>query len=143
MKCEYCHKEFKPRTATQRFDKQECRVAQWRLEKKNGKKKPNVKKPALHQGKVAVPVSEHVEAMLTKSQFDTLMTSGMQEALPFVASVLKRALADPDTPANALAPISREYLTTIEKIDAQSSTNPVFSLDKLPSQETNVDMSQI
>lgn len=62
-------------------------------------------------------VSKHVNAELSKQDFDRMMTGSYEEHLRFALNMLRRALESEETPANSLAPITKEMLDVAKQLE--------------------------
>lgn len=60
---------------------------------------------------------------LTKQSFNRMLDDSLEDELRFTRDVLHKALISPDTPASALAAISRELINTTEKLNALVEQN--------------------
>lgn len=114
--CEYCGKSFKPRHhggSKQKYCSAGCRRKAWEKNKKSGKptkSKTTDDAPRRAGKRIVVPVSPHAAASMDRRQFEAMMDEPYEELLRFSRDVLKNAMSNPDTPASALAPLSRELL---------------------------------
>lgn len=153
MKCRICGKDFRPSGvgSPSKYCSAACRQKAYRR-RKSGKtpagKKPAAVKTAAKKSPAKKTATkrkkpEKAEAVLDKGGFDLMMTPGMAEALPFVAKHLRDAIKDPDTPANALANLSKEYLAVTEQIDSSKTPDLLSSLDGADSADETVDVGSI
>lgn len=111
-KCAVCGSNFHPtgHGERQKYCSAKCRQKAWR-ERKKADKTSKEKKAQRRSGKrIVVPVSDHAAADMSRGQFEAMMDEPYDELLRFSRDVLKRAMSNPDTPASALAPLSRELL---------------------------------
>lgn len=133
MQCKNCGRFFKTTGHGRKpsYCSDKCRVDA------NRKKKKQQTTPAeeprqeivinLPSKKVKTTVSN---TDLTKRTFDRMCDSTLEEELRFTRDVLHKALISPDTPATALAAISRELVNVTEKLEAlvdnTDANDPLF-----------------
>ncbi|WP_246815486.1 hypothetical protein [Alloscardovia sp. HMSC034E08] len=69
---------------------------------------------------------------LTKQLFDRMFDDSLEDELRFTRDVLHKALISPDTPASALAAISRELINMTEKLNnlVEQSNDDPFNLSE-------------
>lgn len=81
---------------------------------------------------------------LSEGEFNSMMTGGTDEALQLVAHVLSTALTDDDTPANALTPIAKEYLTVVKEMDERiKHNNGIMDASPTVAENTPVNLGDI
>ena len=116
MKCVICGKEFSANTNARRKPKYcsaACKQKAYELRKRIGAK-PEVKRS---EKKVTVPVSKNVDAELDKDTFERMRDGALVDTLRFNRDVLQQALGNPDTPASALAAISKQLIDVCKQIE--------------------------
>ena len=116
MKCVICGKEFSASAHARRKPKYcsaACKQKAYELRKKIGAK-PDVKRA---RKKVTVPVSSGVDAELDKDTFERMRDGALIDTLRFNRDVLQQALGNPDTPASALAAISKQLIDVCKQIE--------------------------
>lgn len=116
MKCVICGKEFSANTNARRKPKYcsaACKQKAYELRKRIGAK-PDVKRA---RKKVTVPVSKNVAAELDKDTFERMRDGALIDTLRFNRDVLQQALGNPDTPASALAAISKQLIDVCKQIE--------------------------
>lgn len=114
MECLECGREFRPQKKEQKYCSDACRMRAYRKRKKAGIKVGRRKK---QPEQVTVNVSKHVNAELSKQDFDRMMTGSYEEHLRFALNMLRRALESEETPANSLAPITKEMLDVAKQLE--------------------------
>lgn len=119
--CQWCGGRM-PRNAkpSAKYCSPKCRQASYRARRKRGE--PSSVKPE----KVVVQVSPQVDASLNRSDFDRMMDDSYEDLLRFSRDVLKKALADEDTPATAIAGISKQLLSVGKELDDRDDTGLVL-----------------
>lgn len=119
--CQWCGGRM-PRNAkpSAKYCSPKCRQASYRARRKNGE--PSSGRP----GKVVVQVSPQVDASLNRADFDRMMDDSYEDLLRFSRDVLKKALADDDTPATAIAGISKQLLSVGKELDDRDGTSLVL-----------------
>lgn len=116
MKCVICGKEFSANTNARRKPKYcsaACKQKAYELRKRIGAR-PEVKRA---KKKVTVPVSKNVDAELDKDTFERMRDGALIDTLRFNRDVLQQALGNPDTPASALAAISKQLIDVCKQIE--------------------------
>ena len=108
--CQWCGGRM-PRNArpSAKYCSAKCRQASYRARRKQGE--PTCGK----SGKVVVQVSPQVDASLNRADFDRMMDDSYEDLLRFSRDVLKKALADDETPATA--GISKQLLSVGRELD--------------------------
>ncbi len=123
MQCKNCSNFFKPSAHGRKpmFCSARCRVDYNRNKKrfareaeKDSKKADSVR---VEKQKVIVPVSKSVNAELDKNEFERMMDDSLEDELRFARSVLHKALISPDSPAGALAGITRELINVSRQLN--------------------------
>lgn len=146
-RCAWCGKQFKPLNSRQKYDSESCRVKASNARRKARSQVPSRRKSRIRidSRKVTIPVGrkQSVNLQLSRGQFDTMMTESKDEALAHVASIFKRALDDPDTPANALTPIGKEYLDVISEIDDRAKKQRGPASSDVTSIDAPVDLEKL
>ena len=119
--CQWCGGRM-PRNArpSAKYCSAKCRQASYRARRKQGE--PTCGK----SGKVVVQVSPQVDASLNRADFDRMMDDSYEDLLRFSRDVLKKALADEDTPATAIAGISKQLLSVGKELDDRDDTGLVL-----------------
>lgn len=108
------------------------------MRKKHGQKSYRSKTHRHTQDVILKAISD-----LPKSQLNAMMTQSLDEALAFVANVLKKTLENEGTPATALVQLSKTYLDVIEEIDKRAREKTTENRMDAASLDMPVDMSQI
>jgi plasmid stability protein len=94
-------------------------------------------KPTGKSEHVTVRVSDNVDAEINKADFDRMMDDSYEDLLRFSRDILKRALKDDRTPANAVANIAKELLNVGRELDAHSDQDILTSLDEDESEDVD------
>ena len=140
MKCIICGSEFRPRGAgkPQKYCSVKCRnkakvVA--RKAKANGEPPPFAEiprpaKPVKRTPDTAEPALKPKQAKerpdLSRDEFRRMMDESLEDVLRRNRDRLSKALDDPDTPANALAAISRQLIAVVERLDQLEGGDPLL-----------------
>ena len=119
--CRWCG-GLMPRNAkpSAKYCSSKCRQASYRARRKQGE--PTCGKI----GKVVVQVSPQVDASLNRADFDRMMDDSYEDLLRFSRDVLKKALADDETPATAIAGISKQLLSVGKELEDRDDTGLVL-----------------
>lgn len=124
MQCKNCGRFFKPTGHGRKpqYCSDKCRVNANRKRRKQ-QKQSNTDSQADRQSVMINLPSKTVKTTvgnedLSKRTFDRMLDSTLEEELRFTRDVLHKALISPDTPASALAAISRELVNVTEKLEA-------------------------
>lgn len=120
MECLECGKKFRPYKKEQQYCSDACRMRSYRKRKKAGVMAGRKKK---QPEQVTVNVSKHVNAELSKQDFERMMTGSYEEHLRFALQVLHRALESEETPANSLAPITKEMLSVAKQLEGYEGSS--------------------
>ena len=120
MECLECGKKFRPQKKEQQYCSDACRMRAYRKRKKQGIKVGRKKK---QPEQVTVNVSKHVNAELSKQDFERMMTGSYEEHLRFALQVLHKALESEETPANSLAPITKEMLSVAKQLEGYEGSS--------------------
>lgn len=116
MKCELCGKEFQSsgHGRPQKYCSKSCRQkADYRRKKNRPARDRNGKSPVK-----AVETKQKPEQDLDQRSFERMMDGSMLDILRDNRDLLRKAMADPTTPANALTAISRQLIDVCERIEA-------------------------
>lgn len=114
MECLECGKKFRPQKKEQQYCSDACRMRAYRKRKKAG---VMVGRKEKQPERVTVNVSKHVNAELSKQDFERMMTGSYEEHLRFALNVLHKALESDETPVNSLAPITKEMLSVAKQLE--------------------------
>ncbi|WP_455676481.1 hypothetical protein [Pseudoscardovia suis] len=135
MKCLECGREYKPtgHGKPQKYCSNACRQRAYKARKAAGKANASTK-TAVTDRKPARPkaaAAEKADAVvpLSRLEFHRMMDDSMEDVLRLNRDVLSRALTSPDTPANALAAISRQLLAVTERLDRLEGGDPLLGID--------------
>ena len=127
MKCIICGAEFRPRGAgkPQKYCSTKCRnkaKVMARKARTGGTQPPAVEatKPALK------PRKAKERPDLSRDEFKRMMDESLEDVLRRNRDRLSKALDDPDTPANALAAISRQLIAVVERLDRLEGGDPLL-----------------
>ena len=138
MKCLECGREYKPtgHGKPQKYCSNACRQRAYKARKAAGRTgtpaKPAAtgRKPAGGtKPKAAAVEKTDAVAPLSRLEFHRMMDDSMEDVLRLNRDVLSRALTSPDTPANALAAISRQLLAVTERLDRLEGGDPLLGID--------------
>lgn len=116
MKCELCGKEFQSsgHGRPQKYCSKSCRQkADYRRKKNRPARDRNGKSPVK-----AVETKQKPEQDLDQRSFERMMDGSMLDILRDNRDLLRKAMADPTTPANVLPAISRQLIDVCERIEA-------------------------
>ena len=130
MKCLVCGREFKP-TGHGKAPKYCSNACRQKAYKARHKANATVK-TARHVSKrdcEPEPVNGGKPSPLSRLEFHRMMDDSMEDVLRLNRDVLSRALTSPDTPANALAAISRQLLAVTERLDRLEGGDPLLDID--------------
>lgn len=121
MKCLECGREFKPtgHGKAPKYCSNACRQKAYKARRKAGlaaKPTPS-SKPQAGQ-------SERPD--LSRDEFKRMMDESLEDVLRRNRDRLSQALDDPDTPANALAAISRQLIAVVERLDRLEGGDPLL-----------------
>ena len=138
MKCRICGADFQPKQgggSPQKYCSSKCR-----------NKAKVAARRAKDTGDVQnSPEPEHDEheapKELTSVEFKRMMDDSLEDVLRTNRDVLSKALTSPDTPANALAAISRQLIAVTERIDQLEGGDPLLGIpgDTMGSDEFNAE----
>ncbi|KAA8831456.1 hypothetical protein EMO89_01600 [Bifidobacterium tissieri] len=106
--CKYCGKPLPPNVTAR------CEYCPGGTCRKMAYKKRKAK------GEPAPPKPKPKPPTLNSREFDRMMDGSVEDSLRYVRDRLKTYLDDPGTPANAVANISRQYITVCERLDQLS-----------------------
>lgn len=138
MECIECGREFKPtgHGKPQKYCSNACKQRAYKARKAAGKTCTAAKQavPARKPAVKTEPGAGHVAkadavAPLSRLEFHRMMDDSMEDVLRLNRDVLSRALTSPDTPANALAAISRQLLAVTERLDRLDGGDPLLGID--------------
>jgi hypothetical protein len=127
MKCIICGAEFRPRGAgkPQKYCSTKCRNKAKVMARKarTGGTQP----PAVEATKPATkPRKAKERPDLSRDEFKRMMDESLEDVLRRNRDRLSKALDDPDTPANALAAISRQLIAVVERLDRLEGGDPLL-----------------
>ena len=132
MKCAVCGKEFHPsgRGIAQRYCSKSCKnhAAYLKLKANAGKPKAKAKRKAKTEEPTKATPAEATSVELDRRQFERMMDDGLEDVLRANRDRLRKALDAPDTPANALAAISRQLIAVCEKLERLDGADPLTDL---------------
>lgn len=137
MQCKNCGRFFKSTGHGRKpqYCSAKCRVDANR-KKKRGEKTENTVQEDVQPVVINLP-SKKVKTTisnkdLTKQLFDRMFDDSLEDELRFTRDVLHKALISPDTPASALAAISRELINMTEKLNnlVEQSNDDPFNLSE-------------
>lgn len=136
MKCRICGSDFRPKQGggrPQKYCSAKCRNKAKVMARKGTGIKPDSPKP--EHDKSEAPKE------LTRVEFKRMMDDSLEDVLRTNRDVLAHALTDPDTPANALAAISRQLIAVTERLDQLESGDPLLGIpgDTMGSDEFNAE----
>lgn len=116
MNCEVCGKQFRPsgKGSQQKYCSAKCRQKDYRRRKKNRPAQDRNGKPPVK----AVETKQKPERDLDQRSFERMMDGSMLDILRDNRDLLRKAMADPTTPANALPAISRQLIDVCERIES-------------------------
>lgn len=127
MKCIICGSEFRPRGGgkPQKYCSEKCRnKAKVRARKA---KADGTRPPAAETAKPAPKPKQAKERPdLSRDEFRRMMDESLEDVLRRNRDRLSQALDDPDTPANALAAISRQLIAVVERLDRLEGGDPLL-----------------
>ncbi len=139
MKCIVCGAEYRPRGAgrPQKYCSVKCRNRAkilTRKARKNGTRPPfaetpkpaNATKRAPETAKPAPKSRKAERPDLSRDEFKRMMDESLEDVLRRNRDRLSKALDDPDTPANALAAISRQLIAVVERLDQLEGGDPLL-----------------
>ncbi|MFR0558074.1 hypothetical protein PSRA_0819 [Pseudoscardovia radai] len=130
MKCIICGSEFRPRGGgkPQKYCSEKCRnKAKVRARKA---KADGTRPPAAETAKPAPKPKQAKERPdLSRDEFKRMMDESLEDVLRRNRDRLSQALDDPDTPANALAAISRQLIAVVERLDRLEGGDPLLDID--------------
>lgn len=141
MKCIICGSEFRPRGGgkPQKYCSTKCRnkaKVRARKARANGDPPPFAETPKPARKPVAksetkpVPKPRKAERPdLSRDEFRRMMDESLEDVLRRNRDRLSQALDDPDTPANALAAISRQLIAVVERLDRLEGGDPLLDID--------------
>nr|DAV64848.1 MAG TPA: DNA gyrase inhibitor [Bacteriophage sp.] len=134
MKCAVCGKEFHPsgRGIAQRYCSKSCKNHAAYLKRKANAGKPKAKAKRKAKAKTEEPTkatpAEATSVELDRRQFNRMMDDSLEDVLRANRDRLREALDAPDTPANALAAISRQLIAVCEKLEHLAGADPLTDL---------------
>ncbi|OZG52778.1 hypothetical protein [Pseudoscardovia suis] len=143
MKCVICGSGFRPRGGgkPQKYCSVKCRnkaKVKARKARKNGTmpqpaeapKPANITRRAPEAAKpeTAKPAPKKAKERpdLSRDEFRRMMDESLEDVLRRNRDRLSKALDDPDTPANALAAISRQLIAVVERLDRLEGGDPLL-----------------
>ena len=130
MKCMICGAEFRPTSAggsPQKYCSAKCRNKA-KVVARHARAKAGAA-PAGESERRAEPMASVESQPLTRLEFHKMMDDSMEDVLRLNRDVLSKALTSPDTPANALAAISRQLLAVTERLDQLEGGDPLLGID--------------
>lgn len=94
--------------------------------------KPKLKKK---NGKLTLTIPGAAD-QITRQSFDRMMDGKVEDELRFVKQVLHDTMANPSTPANALAALGKELITVSQTLaDLDSDDDPLKELESTNDEE--------
>lgn len=116
MKCELCGKEFRPsgHGQPQKYCSKSCRQKADYRRKKNRPAQDRNGEPPVE----AVETKRKPELDLDQRSFERMMDGSMLDILRDNRDLLRKAMADTATPANALPAISRQLIAVCDRIES-------------------------
>lgn len=138
MECRICGAEFRPTQGggrPQKYCSAKCR----------NKAKVAARRAKDTDDVQSSPKPEHDKSEapkeLTRVEFKRMMDDSLEDVLRTNRDVLSRALTSPDTPANALAAISRQLIAVTERLDQLEGGDPLLGIpgDTMGSDEFNAE----
>lgn len=127
MKCIICGSEFRPRGGgkPQKYCSAKCRNKAKVMARKA--RADGTMPPAAETTKPA-PKSRKAKERpdLSRDEFKRMMDESLEDVLRRNRDRLSQALDDPDTPANALAAISRQLIAVVERLDRLEGGDPLL-----------------
>ena len=127
MKCIICGAEFRPRGAgkPQKYCSTKCRNKAKVMARKA--RAGGTQPPAVEATKPAPkPRKAKERPDLSRDEFKRMMDESLEDVLRRNRDRLSKALDDPDTPANALAAISRQLIAVVERLDRLEGGDPLL-----------------
>lgn len=127
MKCIICGAEFRPRGAgkPQKYCSTKCRNKAKVMARKA--RADGTQPPAVENAKPAPKPKQAKERPdLSRDEFKRMMDESLEDVLRRNRDRLSQALDDPDTPANALAAISRQLIAVVERLDRLEGGDPLL-----------------
>ena len=127
MKCIICGAEFRPRGAgkPQKYCSTKCRNKAKVMARKA--RAGGTQPPAVEATKPATkPRKAKERPDLSRDEFKRMMDESLEDVLRRNRDRLSKALDDPDTPANALAAISRQLIAVVERLDRLEGGDPLL-----------------
>lgn len=127
MKCIICGSEFRPRGAgkPQKYCSVKCRNKAKVMARKA--RAGGTQPPAVEATKPAPkPRKAKERPDLSRDEFKRMMDESLEDVLRRNRDRLSQALDDPDTPANALAAISRQLIAVVERLDRLEGGDPLL-----------------
>lgn len=127
--CAHCGKPLPPNASPKaKYCSDSCRVLACRQRRREGRKpKPRTTTPHEAKGRP-----------LTGNEFERMMDGRLEDVLRATRNRLQQALADPDTPANALPAISRQLIAVCRELESQLQDDPLLDIEDEP-MEVNED----
>ena len=142
MKCIICGSEFRPHGGgkPQKYCSVKCRnraKVLARKARKNGTMPPSTETPKPANATRRAPEAAKPEPSpapkkakerpdLSRDEFKRMMDESLEDVLRRNRDRLSQALDDPDTPANALAAISRQLIAVVERLDQLEGGDPLL-----------------
>lgn len=126
MKCIICGSEFRPRGGgkPQKYCSTKCRNKAKVMARKA--KADDTQPPAVEAAKPAPKPRKAERPDLSRDEFRRMMDESLEDVLRRNRDRLSKALDDPDTPANALAAISRQLIAVVERLDRLEGGDPLL-----------------
>lgn len=120
MKCFVCGRDFKPtgHGKPPKYCSNACKQKAYKARRKSGLV-AKAAKPAPKPRK-----AERTD--LSRDEFRRMMDESLEDVLRRNRDRLSKALDDPDTPANALAAISRQLIAVMERLDRLEGGDPLL-----------------
>lgn len=137
MRCELCGVEFTPsgHGSPPRYCSARCRKKAFRQRRKTGgtaqpapskpRTRPMEASPAPRVSSAAASGGGH--APLKRAEFERMMAGTMEDVILHNLDVLTQRLDDPDTPANAVAAISRQIVALRDRLDQLAGDDPLLA----------------
>lgn len=126
MKCIICGKPFRPKQKTQVYCSPTCRNKA-KVVARHAKAKGERVAQALAAGRTpSKPRPDTSRPDLSRDEFKRMMDESLEDVLRRNRDRLSQALDDPDTPANALAAISRQLIAVVERLDRLEGGDPLL-----------------
>lgn len=141
MECLECGKEFRPsgHGKPSKYCSGACKAKAYRRRKKNGGTVSGTPEP--RPERAAKTEARPKPAELDRRSFERMMDEPLEDVLRKQRDRLQAAMDDISTPANALAPISRQIIAISERLESMSGGGDLFaeSDDETESVEVSAD----